>query len=85
MYERQLSKQINNALHEKYMCAYREGHSTQHLFIKLIDRWRKCPDKSGIVGTIRMDLSKAFESLPHNLLIANIDSYRFSANKTNSF
>ena len=61
------------------MCAYREGHSTQHLLLKLIDRWRKCLDKSGVVGTILMDLSKAFDSLPHDLLIAKLEAYGVSA------
>ena len=68
---------MNNKLSTK-MCAYREGHSTQHLLLKLIDRWRRCLDKSGVVGTILMDLSKAFDSLPHDLLIAKLDAYGFS-------
>ena len=82
VYERLLCKQINaftkDILSVK-MCAYREGHSTQHLLLKLIDRWRKCLDKSGVVGTILMDLSKAFDSLPHDLLIAKLEAYGFSA------
>ena len=49
-----------------------------HLLIKLVDRWRKCLDRSGVVGTILMDLSKAFDSLPHDLLIAKLEAYGFS-------
>ena len=86
VYERLLCKQINSYMDNKLsakMCAYREGHSTQHLLLKLIDRWRKCRDKSGVVGTILMDLSKAFDSLPHDLLIAKLDAYGFSTKSVN--
>ena len=81
LYERLLASQINLFMKEKLsnkVCAYRRGHSTQHLLLKLIDRWRKCLDKSGVVGTILMDLSKAFDSLPHDLLIAKLEAYGFS-------
>ena len=43
----------------KILCGFREAYSTQHALIRLIEKWRKCLDASGIVGTILMDLSKA--------------------------
>ena len=69
--------------HEKLseiLCGFREGHSTQHALIRLIEKWRKCLDKSGIVGTILMDLSKAYDCLPHDLLIAKLQAYGFYFN-----
>ena len=62
------------------LTAFREGYSTQHSLIRVIEKWRKCLDSAAIVGTILMDLSKAFDCLPHDLLIAKLEAYGFSAN-----
>ena len=81
VYERILVNQINRYMCDKLsnkLCGFRKGHSTQHLLLKLIEKWRKRLDSGGIVGTILMDLSKAFDSLPHDLLIAKLEAYGFS-------
>ena len=66
------------------LSAFREGYSTQHSLIRVIEKWRKCLDSTGIVGTILMDLSKAFDCFPHDPLIAKLEAYRFSANSNAS-
>ena len=50
---------------------FRKAYSTQHALFKLL---QKKPDKSGLVGTILMDLSKAYECLPHDLIIAKFEA-----------
>ena len=44
---------------------------TQHALLSLIDKWRKELENKGYAGDILMDLSKAFDAINHELLIAN--------------
>ena len=66
------------------MAAYRENYSTNHVLIRLIENWKKALDEKFLVGTVLMDLSKAFDCIPHDLLIAKLHAYGFSQ-KTVSF
>ena len=57
------------------LCGFREVHSAQHALFKLLRAWQKELDNSGFVGTILMDLSKAYDCLPHDLFIAKLGAY----------
>ena len=41
----------------------------------MINKWHSCLDNSGVVGTILMDLSKTFDCLPHELIVAKLHAY----------
>ena len=60
------------------LCGYRKCFSTQHALISLLEKWRAILDKRGFAGAILMDLSKAFDCLNHDLLIAKLYAYGFS-------
>ena len=45
--------------------------------MKLIDDWKYNLDKKKYVGAVLMDLSKAFDCVPHDLLIAKMHAYNF--------
>ena len=60
------------------MCGYRKGFSTQHALLSLIEKWKKLLDNKGYRGAILMDLSKAFDTINHDLLIAKLHVYGFS-------
>ena len=62
----QLGKYMDTFLN-KLLCRFRKAHSTQHALFKLLQRWQKELDNSGLVGTILMDFSKAYGCLPHDL------------------
>ena len=50
-------------------------HSTQHALFRLIQPWQKDLDESGFIGKILMDLFKAYDCLPHKLMVAKLESY----------
>ena len=60
---------------DKSLCGFRKGHSTQHAVSKLLQSWEIELDKSGNVGTILMDLSKAYDFVTQDLLIAKSEMY----------
>ena len=78
VFERLLYDQLSEYL-EKYLntllCGLREAHSTQYAFVKSLQAWEEELDKSGFVGTILMDLPKAYDCLPHDLLVAKFEAY----------
>ena len=59
----------------KILCGFCKAHSTQHALFRLLQAWQKELDNSGNVGTILMDLSKAYDCIPHDLLIAKLEGY----------
>ena len=74
-----------NTILSKHITAYRKGHICQHVLLKLTEEWRKYIDQNKIVGGLLMDLSKAFDCLPHELLIAKLEAYGFEKSTLNIF
>ena len=59
------------------MCGYRKGISTKRTLLSLIEKWKKVLDNKGYVAAILMDLSKDFNTINHDLLIAKLLVYGF--------
>ena len=58
-----------------FLSAYRKNFSCQNVLLRFIEQWRQHLDSNKIVGAVLMDLSKAFDCLPHDLLIAKLEAY----------
>ena len=63
-----------------YLAAYRKGYSCEQVLMKVIEDWRTALDQNEYVGCILMDLSKAFDSVPHALVISKLKEYGMSIN-----
>ena len=64
-------------LFSSYLFGYRKGYKTQDLMLSMIEMWRKAIDENKFAGAILTDLSKAFDCLSHDLLIAKLEAYGF--------
>ena len=56
-------------------CAVLEKTITQNALFRLLQSCQKALDNSEYVGTVLMDLSKAYDCIPHDLLIAKLEAY----------
>ena len=52
---------------------------SQHVILRRTKLWRDALDNYKYVGTIAMDLSKAFDCMPHGLLLAKLHWYDVSS------
>ena len=62
-----------------YLCGFRKGYSTQYSLIVMIKKWRKALDNGKLAGALLTDLSKGFDCLNHNLMIAKLHAYGFDS------
>ena len=77
-YEKVIKDQLVSGL-DKYLwpfiSVYQKGYSTQHVLTPLEEEWRERLDNNYIVGAILMDLSKVFDCISHDLIIAKLAAY----------
>ena len=67
-------------LFSKFQFGFRKGFNAQHCLITLIEKWRRSVDGGGQEGALLIDLSKAFDCIDHELLIAKFYAYGFDKN-----
>ena len=78
VYEKLIYQYLNAFFENKLsplLCGFPSRYSTQHALLNLINIWHSCLDNSGVVGTILTDLSKAFDCLHHELVLARLHAY----------
>ena len=78
VYERLIYNQLSDYTEgflNNVLCGFRKAHSTQHALLNLLQSLLKELDNGGFVGTILMDLSKAYDCTPHEIIIAKLECY----------
>ena len=81
LFERIMDKQIVAYITpflSSVLCGFRKGYNAQHALVRLLERFRISLDEDGKAGAVLMDLSKAFDCIRHDLLIAKLHAYGFS-------
>ena len=72
----QMYEYMENFLSD-YLFGYRSGYGPQYCLVAMIEMWKKALDEQKVAGAILTDLSKAFDCISHELLIAKLDAYGF--------
>ena len=83
LYERAIYVQLMEFFETKfntYLSAFRPGYGCQSTLLRIIEDWKQALDDKKYVAAILMDLSKAFDCLPHDLLLLKLKYYGLSDN-----
>ena len=75
---------VNYFLRE-FISACRKTYSINNVLIRLIENWKKTLDQNKFIGAVLMDLSKAVDCIPHDLLIPKMHAYGFSSESLTFF
>ena len=83
LYERAINVQLIEFFETKFHTnhsAFRPGYVCLSTLLRITEDWKQALDDKTYVAAILMDLSKAFDCLPHDLLLLKLKYYDLSDN-----
>ena len=63
--------------------SFRKSHGTQHLLVTMLEKWKRGIDNGAYVSALFMNLSKAFNTINHDLMLVKLEAYGSSINTLN--
>ena len=65
------------------LSAFRPGFGCQTALLKIVEDWKRALDDNKYIAAISIDLSTAFDCLPHNLLLLKLEAYGLTKQSLN--
>ena len=78
----QINQMTENAL-SLFQCGFCKKYSTQYALIAMIEKAKKILGEGGTFGDLLTDLSKVFDCMTHDLLMAKLHALNFDMNTLN--
>ena len=78
VFEKIFASHITSYFHDifsPFLSAYRPGCNCEQVLIAFVNIWKNALDDNKYFGSVMMDLSKAFDCLPHGLIVAKLNAY----------
>lgn len=63
---------VDQNLAHRNQWAYKQGHSTEMLLVKMTEDGRRALDDNLVVGVVLVDFRKAFDSISHEVLMQKL-------------
>ena len=67
----------------KCLTVFRKSHGIQQSLLTMLEEWKRGSDNGSYVSALFMDLSKVFDTINHDLMLAKLKAYGFSTNALN--
>ena len=62
----------------KHQCGFCKGYNAQHCLLVMIEKMKEAYNKNKVCTAVLTDLTKAFDCLKHDLLIAKLHAFGFN-------
>ena len=64
----------------KWLTGFRKSYGTQHSLLLMLEKRRRGIENGSYVSALFIDLSKAFDTINHDLMLAKLKAHGFSIN-----